>query len=183
VDTISLTWSLVDKLYYLCTRLEYVNKQENIFRVRLIRYRGKSLQLSDGTNINPQDLLVKIHLHNCQLMREMQEMEGQIKRALYVYDRVLESLPGLASFVDHHPCKDRIKGVLGITLLHRGIKRLGFDAIEIPNPLYLKAKQMYLLPMFWFLHPGSTTQQKDKLKPKFITMSKQKLLHTYGKNN
>lgn len=180
VNAIHHTWTLLDQLYYLCTRLEYVNKQENIFRVRPMKYRGKDLHLSDGTLLKGKDLVLKIHLHNCLLMKELQGMEGQIRRALYVYDRVRESLPGLAQFIENHPNQKQIKGILGITLLHRGIHRLGFDAVEIPNPFYAKLKQAYLTPMFLFLHPrNSTSQEKDKLTPKFLAMSKDKLLQTY----
>ncbi|KIV57289.1 hypothetical protein TS65_10595, partial [Aneurinibacillus migulanus] len=97
-------WSLVDKIYFYYSRLEYVNQAErNIFRVKLLTYRGKELLLSNGISIQTKDTLLKIHLHNCLLMNEMLHMENETKRALYVYKRVEESMPGLVDFIRNHP--------------------------------------------------------------------------------
>jgi hypothetical protein len=172
------TWSLFDKIYYHTTRLQFVNRSEsNIFRVRLLRYRGKSIRLQDGVTIQHGDLLLKIHLHNCQLMREMQAIDHDVKRALYVYQRVQSSLPGLAAYLAQHPEIEQIKGIIGITVLTRGVKPLGFDVIDIDNWFYRKIKELYLIPMFVICHPKGKLDffKKNKLTPKFLMMSKENL--------
>lgn len=176
------TWSLLDKCYYHCSRLQCVNQEEqNVFRVRLLTYRGQNLSLSDGTIIQSQDLLLKIHLHNCMLIKEMQGMDHDVKRALYVHNRVERSLPGLAQFVLNHPERDRIKGILGITLLSRGVKRLGFDSLDIPNPIYKRIKALYLIPMFCVCHHNLKLNsfKKENLTPKYLAMSKEILLDRF----
>jgi len=175
------TWSLVDKLYYGLTRLEYVNQSEkNIFRVKPLYFRGDTISLSDGNSFQHNDLLLKIHLHNCCLLHEMIEIENDVKRALHVYHRVENSLPGLAQFVANHPKEDLIKGIIGITLLTRGVKKLGFEVREISNPFYLCLKTAYLKPMFILCHPNRKNMAKEKdLVPKFLVMSKERLLENY----
>ncbi|MEJ8544991.1 YkoP family protein [Brevibacillus borstelensis] len=175
------TWSLVDKLYFCLTRLEYVNQSEkNIFRVKPLYFRGDTLSLSDGFAFHHNDLLLKIHLHNCQLLKEMMTIQNDVKRALYVYDRVEKSLPGLAQYVASHPKEKQIKGILGVTLLTRGVRKLGFEVREIRNPFYLHLKQAYLKPMFLLCHPNWRNMAKDKdMVPKFLVMSKEKLLEHY----
>lgn len=174
-------WSLVDKLYFCLSHLEYVNQSErNIFRVKPLLYRGNALSMSDGTEFRHNDLLLKIHLHNCLLLQEMMTIGNDVKRALYVYNRVENSLPGLAQCIARHPQENKIKGVIGITLLTRGVKKLGFEVREISNPYYLQIKQAYLKPMFILCHPNRKNMAKEKdLVPKFLIMSKEKLLENY----
>lgn len=181
MKTVIRTWSAIDTLYYYLSQLEYVNKAErNIFRVKPLSFRGDPLYLSDGTTFQKNDLLLKIHLHNCTLLKEMMSIENDVKRALYVHNRVEQSLPGLARFVAQHPNEAEIKGVIGITLLTRGVKKLGFEVQEIRNPIYLRIKQAYLTPMFILCHPGRNIRAKGKdLIPKFLVMSKEKLLNHY----
>jgi hypothetical protein len=183
VNTLIQAWSLFDKFYYGCTRLEYVNKQEqNIFRVKLLAYRGEDLYLSDGSVFHPNDLLVKIHLHNCLLMKEIKVFDNDVKRGLFVYRRVQNSLPDLAEFVITHPQRDKIKGLIGITCLNRGVKRLGFDVKEINNPIYRKLKSMYLNSMFILCHPtkNNGSWKKEYMAPKYLVMSKDTLINMYS---
>jgi hypothetical protein len=179
--TIIKVWSLLDKIYFDCSRLEYVNQEEkNIFRVKLLTYRGPSLFLSNGISIQTNDTLLKIHLHNCVLMREMVNIENDTKRALYVYKRVEESMPGLVDFICNHPQKDTIKGIIGITLLHRGVSRLGFEVKDIENGYYKKYKQLYMKSLFILCHLNKQPRWKEKnLVPKFLIMSKEQLLSRY----
>ncbi|MED4732464.1 YkoP family protein [Aneurinibacillus migulanus] len=179
--TIMKVWSLVDKIYFYYSRLEYVNQAErNIFRVKLLTYRGKELLLSNGISIQTKDTLLKIHLHNCLLMNEMLHMENETKRALYVYKRVEESMPGLVDFIRNHPQGETIKGIIGITVLHRGVSRLGFEVKDIENGYYKKLKQLYMKPLFILCHLNKQQGWKEKnLVPKFLIMSKEQLLSRY----
>ncbi len=186
MSTIIQTWSILDKLYYHCSRLQFVDiKEQNIFRVRLLTYQGPSLSLEDGTTIQSSDLLLKIHLHNCLLMREMQHIKNDVKRALYVYHRVEQSLPGLAQFLANHPEQEAIKALLGITLLTRGVKSMGFQTIDIANPFYKTLKELILIPMFILLHPNGRLKciKKSHLTPKYLVMSKERLLDRYLKSH
>ena len=75
-------WYLLDPLYFFFTRLTLIDKrQSNVFRVRLTRYKGKEVILSDGTRIK-NDVLVKIHLHNVKLLKELQPIESAVRRGL-----------------------------------------------------------------------------------------------------
>jgi hypothetical protein len=174
-------WSFIDKFYFSCSRLEYVNKEKkNIFRVRLLTYRGQNIVLSDGTRISENDFILKIHLHNCLLLTEMKDMKHDVKRAFYVYDRVRTSLPDLADFIFRHERSGQIKGILGITILSRGVNRLGFEVQDIPNLYYRKYKQLYMKPMFILCHPNRERSWKqENMVPKFLLMSKEQLFQHY----
>jgi hypothetical protein len=175
-------WTLLDGLYFSCSRLHYVNQEENnIFRVKLITYRGRKISLANGNWIQANDLMVKIHLHNCLLMSEIAHIKSGIKRALYIYQRVESSLPGLADFIAKHPKAESIKGILGVTILSRGVEHLGFEVKEIPNLYYQKMRQLYMKPLFILSSSNHIkgSWKKDKFVPKFLVMSKDQIFSRY----
>ncbi|QOR82905.1 hypothetical protein IMZ17_09590 [Geobacillus stearothermophilus] len=174
-------WGLMDPLYYACSRLEYVGGKENgcrsIFRVRLLRYKGETIRLSDGTTIAANDWLLKIHLHNVRLLRELMQYRGDIQKGRYIFEQVKASLPYVAHHLYHHKQSSRIKGIIGVTMLNKGCERLGFDVIDIANSFYRWLKMASHWPMM--------TVAQHRLMPlvrppKYLVMSKEKLFSLYG---
>ena len=103
-------WGLLDPLYYFCTRLTYLPCEEtegNIFRVKLTKYKGRNVVLSDGTQINKNDTLVKIHLHNVKLLKELKDIKSEIKKAKMIYRYVQKSLPGIEIYIRNQCHSDR----------------------------------------------------------------------------
>ncbi|MFC4557504.1 hypothetical protein ACFO3D_04695 [Virgibacillus kekensis] len=169
-------WNAIDPIYYGISRLHYVPDQEDnntLFRVRLTRYKGYSVVLSDGTVISKDDLLIKLHLHNVRMISELAAVESDIKKAVLIYHRVRDGLPGLAKFLASHDRGNEIKGVIGITTLCRGAERLGFEKVTIRSRPYSLYKKMTLLPI---KHIANT---KLDLDPAYLFMSKQQLLSKY----
>lgn len=176
-------WSLLDPIYYLVTRLTYIGKtpETNIFRVRFINYKGKALTLSDGTNIQKNDTLLRIHLHNVRLLKELSRNDSDVKRALYIYRSVENSLPDLVKFLEKHSQFQQIKGIIGITMLNRGSDRLGFERITISSRWYKAFKWISLLPIYCLSVSPLSLEKIKKHEPRYLFMSKDTLLHRYTK--
>ncbi len=152
-------WSFFDPYYYLCTRLTYLPSKEtegNIFRIRLTKYKGREIILSDGTKINKNDILVKIHLHNVKLLKELKDIKSEIKKIKMIYRYVQKSLPGVESYIRSCYRYDEIKGIIGITHLHKGSERLGFEMIDITNPIYKWFKRFAFLSIGFLSNPNSS---------------------------
>lgn len=130
-------------------------------RVRLTRYKGKKITLSDGTVINRNDMLLKIHLHNVKLLRQMVGY-SEIRRALIIYRGIQESLPPIARYLQMHDYANEIKGLIGITTLHKGCMKLGFEACPIHNPYYKLLKQVAFSPIY-FLSLNNALNKKNRL--------------------
>jgi len=173
-------WTLLDPVYYLFTRLKYIDRHQSIFRVRLTNYKGFPVTLSDGTVINKNDILIKIHLHNIRLIKEMYAIKSETAKGRVIYNKVKEGLPGLADFVNNHPKRDEIKGLIGITMLNKGCKRLGFDDFSLKNRLYRLVKQMVFIPMYYLTVPN-ISKASLKRDPKYLFMSKECLMTKYLK--
>lgn len=57
------------------------------------------------------------------------------------YRMIHESLPCIYRYIKVHKHGAEIKGLIGITLLHKGSRKLGFETIPIQNRYY-KLKEL-----------------------------------------
>ena len=175
-------WSIADPFYLKCTRLqclEHITGSYSIFRIRLTRYKGREVVLSDGTIIKRNDLLVKIHLHNVRIMKEMQRME-KAANVLFLYKSVYSSMPTLAFYVLQHHHRDQIKGIIGITLIDKGFRRLGFESFSFSSSMYTWLKRISLYPIHLLSSPISSSKRKKTPTPRYLFMSKDTLCNKYG---
>lgn len=176
-------WELLDPIYYCLTRLKYLeDKRNSILRVRMTSYKGREVTLSDGTRIQKNDKLLKIHLHNVKLLKEMKDIRNDTRRALYVYNRVKESLPFLAIFIANHKQTENIKGIIGITMLKKGSKRLGFEIFPIKNKYYRNIKRSTAIPIHLLSSNSSFKETMKQSTPEYLFMSKGQLIQKYRLN-
>lgn len=181
--TILWIWKLIDPLFYLCSRLHYINDDKNnqsVFRVRITKYKGENFILSDGTMINRNDLLLKIHLHNVRLLNEYIKIKNDLIRTRLMYRLVLHSMPVLASYLKGHPAEAKIKGIIGITTINKGVRSLGFDCFPPANRLYKYVKKLGQLPISLLSSSSYKHFQKNRLT--YLFLSKEKLYNKYGQN-
>jgi hypothetical protein len=177
-----LIWYLLDPIYYSFTRLTYIkneSQQNLIFRVRVTRYKGREIILSDGTIIKKNDKLIKIHLHNVKLLKELLDVSCDISRGKFIFKKVLESLPALANYLDNHPNRDELKGIIGITTLHRGCKRLGFETYDIKSSVYRVFKLITFLLISFLSSTTFSRKSLQKQQPKYLFMSTELLRSRY----
>jgi hypothetical protein len=180
-------WRIWDQIYYHCTRLKYVDKENrNLFRVVVKRYGGEPLVTSDGVSLKKGDWYAKLHLHNClfaQMIRE-QSLEG-ISLALFTVNSIRGSLPALARYVANHPRSQEIQVLLGTTFLHRGAQRLGFDVADmVCSRHYLRFKSWFFKMILVNCHPDGFRRLQDQgqghqLVPKRVYISKEKFFQRY----
>jgi hypothetical protein len=178
-------WYLLDPIYYSFTRLTYVqdkSKQNLIFRVRVTKYKGREVVLADGTVIRKNDILLKIHLHNVKLLKELHDVQCEVKRGRHIFKAVLTALPALASYIEEHPQKEHLKAVIGITTLHRGCGRLGFETHDIRSRLYQVFKKITFSLIYILSATTFSTESIQKHQPKYLFMSTKDLNKRYRTN-
>jgi hypothetical protein len=173
-------WNIIDPIYYTCSRLTRINAASdgNIFRVRLMKYRGENITLADGTCIRKGDTLLKIHLHNVILVKSLSSMLNEVKKGKHIYRLVEASMPDLAAYVkNHHRC-DEIKAIIGITMLNKGCRLLGFETYSIKSAPYRALKWVTQLPLY-FISVSDPLKTVRKQSIKYLLMSKETLLERY----
>lgn len=174
-------WGIWDTVYQCCTRLQYVDKENNIFRIVLLRYRGEVLATADGQKICPGDLIIKLHIHNYRLAKMFHGLRNETKMALLLRKRILESLPQLACFVADLPQAEQIKGIVGTTMLSKGAEKLGFSVSPVPLTPFFRYKSWYLKLMIRLIHPDGHKRlsRNHDLVLNRVYMSKAELFRRY----
>lgn len=175
-----IIWRMVDSIYFSCTRLKYIKKkcgERTMLRVRITKYKGRNIVLSDGTIISKNDALIKIHLHNVKLLSQFNEL-SEIKKALTIYRNIQESLPFVYRYLQTQKNAPNIKGLIGITMLHKGCRRLGFEPIPIQNRSFRSFKKAALFPIY--ILASSNVIHKKAPDPMYLFMSKKSLMEKYN---
>ncbi|CAM3530056.1 MULTISPECIES: hypothetical protein [Brevibacillus] len=178
-----MLWGYWDSIYQRCTRLRYVEKGNNIFRIVLLRYRGEPLITSDQRIINPGDLIVKLHIHNYYYATLCKGIKNDLRLALLLRRHIMLSLPKLAAYLERLERREEIKGIVGTTMLHKGVEPLGFSISDVPMTWFFRYKRWYLRLMLRIIHPeGKRRVQswKQEMPLKRVYMSKDQLLGRYG---
>lgn len=174
-------WHFFDPFYYLFTRLEQIipdPEAGSTFRVRLTRYRGKDVVLSDGTKVCKNDIMLKIHLHNVKIMKDCLDIKSELTKGREVFKRVKNSMPHLAAFIENHPQEAQIKGILGITMINKGFLSLGFECVYPTSKLYSIYKKITHIPILLLANSVSIAKLKTH-KTIYLMMSKDKLFNFY----
>lgn len=176
-------WRLWDIIYYHCTRLRYIDKHNhNIFRVVVKKYRDSALKAGADTIVKAGDYYVKLHIHNCQLALRLRGIQSDMRLGMAALKEVKRSLPALASYVANHPQMDKIVGIVGTTILHRGARPLGFHVQEIRSPVFRLFKTWFFKFILSLCHPHGVSRirhRTDQLVAKRVFMSKEELLKRY----
>ncbi|MGE8203476.1 YkoP family protein [Heyndrickxia sp. NPDC080065] len=175
-------WTFIDPFYHLIRRLKYIGSFHNkkaIFRVKLTKYKGKDFLLTDGTLITKNDCLLKIHLHNVRILREVISINHPVQRTRAIYKMVEQSMPLLAKFIEDHKRADNIKGVIGITMLNKGVKKLGFEQMYPESGIYTQFKRITQMPIFLLSTTSLSFRRIKNQKPTYLFMSKSQLFEKY----
>lgn len=178
-----MLWGCWDEIYQRCTRLTYIEKGNNIFRVVTLRYRGEPLLTTDHRIICDGDLILKIHIHNYYFAKLCKGVKDELRLVLLLRRHILLSLPKLATFLDSMENKEQIKGIVGTTMLHKGVSPLGFSISDVPMNWFFKYKRWYLRLMLRIVHPDGRRRLRTwnhEMPLKRVYMSKEQLLQRYG---
>jgi hypothetical protein len=154
--------------------MQYVSKPDNLFRVVRKKHKGPPLMTSDGVIILPGDEIIKIHLHNYRIASEMKNFSSEIAY-IHHFKRSLErSLQGLNSYIKTLPDHQRIKGIVGTSMLNRGAERLGFTLNEVTPSWKNWLKGLLYKLIYLLIHPQGWAYLKrhgKRLKSKHLVMS------------
>ena len=175
-------WSILDAFFLCFRRLEYTFSNQNektVFRVRITKYKGRQIQLSDGTTIAKNDYLLKIHLHNVRILKEVLAVRNPLQRSMVIYRMVEQSMPSLARFIANHPKANHIKGIVGITMINKGVTHLGFEKAYPNSCLYKLFKLCTQFPIYLLSTTSISLRNIKRQCPTYLFMSKDKLFKKY----
>lgn len=172
-------WESWEQLYAKLNHIQRIN-DHNLFRLSFSQYKGPNLINENGEILATRgDMVGEIHFDNIRFQSLGTNLQGIGVRALR---QIRASLPDLAEHITNDPHNSQIKVYLGITLLNKGAKGLGFYVQDYP---YTNGKLIGLFQKFIMLvyHPAGS-KRKTKLldkQPRLVWISKEKLIEKYKK--
>ncbi|CCO08698.1 polysaccharide deacetylase family protein [Desulforamulus hydrothermalis] len=179
-------WQVWEYCFERLAGLRPVGGQENsLFRLAVRHYRGRRMELPDGTTLLPGDKIGELHFNNKFLQKITTTARSLELIGLALLRETRRSLPVLAKTVSQDPAYQGIKALMGITMIHRGTSQLGFSVYDL-TPGLRSLVAWYQRWLMFLLHPGGLShlrRQWHKLTPKKVVISKHELLKRYLSDN
>lgn len=175
-----LTLTLWGRWEHIFAVLYHVDRMgaNNIIRLSKTRYDGPDLYLNDGRLVAKKgDQVAEIHFDNLSIQHEQKEVSRIAVQAMRM---AKESFPGMALFVKENPGYKDINAFLGVTLLHRGVKKFGFHVQEVPQTRFTRWVGFLERIIMRIYNPQRTEAGKNITdQPKLAWISREELLNRW----
>lgn len=176
-----LSYVIWEKWEHLFARLYHVERIDafNILRLAKTRYNGPELYGDNGELLaHKGDIVGEIHLDSVRLQGKELDAQKHVIKALRM---ARESFPVLARYVAENPDYRSVKVFLGLTMINRGVKGLGFNVQEVPPTFgtrWIGGLQKVIMRVY---HPAGKGRGTQRLSdsPKLVWIPKDKLLELW----
>lgn len=155
---------------------------DSVLGVAVRRYHGPQLRAADGAGLAAGDLVAEIHLDSRHLATVLAGATDAHARILLMRQAMIAGLRQLSGRIQTEPDLAGVRGIYGITLLHRGVRALGFDAADLPAGPGSRLMGAYLRLLLAFYHPEGRqrlARRSGALVPRVIFMPRSVLLARY----
>lgn len=179
-------WLRWERVFNWLFHIHPIDKNHPFLNVRIRTYWGKTVHLLDGEIIQRGDRVLELHLNNEMLFNMGINSRSSIQLAIQMIRTTEQLLPKTLPFILNHPNYDEIKGLYGVSIIHRGTKQFGFTVINLPRGPFSFFTNIYLRLLMSVVHPlGKDRFQNnmEHLVPKMMVMSKKELLRRYPIEN
>ncbi|MEF3301660.1 polysaccharide deacetylase family protein [Paenibacillus sp. GYB003] len=176
-------WMAWERCFVKLFHLKSVDSDNPLVKLRVREYQGRqSIVLPDGEQIRKGDLIAEMHLDNYTLFKLGIDSRSTVQLATQLIRRTRTLMPAISKLLLTDPQYENVKGLYGITMIHRGSKQLGFAVFDLPEGLFARMTRTYLRLLLYVVHPNGKERLKEKtdlLEPKIVAISKNELKTRY----
>ncbi|WP_281885525.1 polysaccharide deacetylase family protein [Paenibacillus sp. YYML68] len=176
-------WLMWERALIRLLRVKPIDHENTLLQLRVREYRGRSpLQLADGEEIKQGDQIAELHLDNYLLYELGKSSSSSVHLAIQLVRRTESLMPRIMQLIASDPAYKDVKGLYGISLIHRGTKQLGFTVLDLPKGVFSHVTRLYLRLLLSIIHPRGKDRLKEKselLVPKIIAISRKELMNRY----
>lgn len=175
--TIIYLWLKWELLFHWLFNVQPIDPNCRIFYSRLCKYHGMTILLENGEKLCAGDLVVELHFNNEKLFQMISESSSSVQLAVNIIRDVQRFLPTLTQYLKLH---QEVRGIYGITMIHRGSTQLGFTVKELPKGMLYILSHLYLRFLILIFHPqGRKRLIKGHLSPRIVAISAQEVIRRY----
>jgi peptidoglycan/xylan/chitin deacetylase (PgdA/CDA1 family) len=174
-------WTKWDMLYNWLFNIKPIDKNHPLLKKRVCTYLGKTIQLSDGEKIQKGDRVLELHLNNEMLFNMGINSRSAVQLAIQMIRSTEQLLPKILTHILNESSEE-IKGLYGVSIVHRGTKQFGFTVMDLPEKPLSYFIKLYLRLLMLVVHPSGKRRLKTKtelLVPKIIAISTKELRRRY----
>jgi len=176
-------WMRWEHLFERLFHIEPIDRSNPLLKLRIRKFRGsRPIVLPDGEVIRHGDLVAELHFDNELLLHIGSNSNSSVHLAIQIIRRAETLMPQMGQMIHRDPKYREVKGLYGISILHRGVKQLGFTVIGMPKSLFSFVTRYYLRWLMYVIHPLGRERLKlkpDEMVPKIIAMSRKELVSRY----
>ncbi|WAH43993.1 polysaccharide deacetylase [Alicyclobacillus fastidiosus] len=172
-------WELI--FHKICHLEDIEPGVEHLFYITRRRYLGRMFSV-DGVSVKRFDPVVELHINNALVERRLRENENVVRAMVQLIRQARQSLPALANAVQGDKYRDA-EVLYGITFIHRGIERLGFQTLPLDeSSLMTRITKWHLRNVLKMLNPHADDilrTHSSMLEPRLVVATKAGMIARY----
>lgn len=170
-------WLQWERAFHVLFKLKQVGEGDTpAFHYRVTTYNGEKLNLAEGGMIAKGDSIAELHFDNRMLSGIAAESRSPLTTGIRILREVERALPQLANQLVNDPDAKDIKAVYGVTMIHRGADRLGFEVFKLRDGWFARSTKIYLKLLLKVLTPSTSSNKRRQRKERSETISPRMLL-------
>jgi len=177
-------WPFLDSIFSWWLGIKPLRKDKlGTINVELRQYRGRPLELDDGSEIKHGDLVIELHLNNAWVVHQRKAANSPAEVFWELTSAFSDDLKYLAQQLVEERFSPEIKALHGVTPFHAASRRVGFTVLELPDSLWKRLTRFYLSGLMQTYHFKGAERLAAGAKPlvvKEMWMSRLKLLERYS---
>ncbi|OMF31721.1 polysaccharide deacetylase family protein [Paenibacillus sp. FSL H8-0548] len=168
-------WLQWERVFHIMFRLKTVgDTTDAAFHYRITTYNGENVELAAGGRVEKGDQVAELHFDNKKLSSIAATSKSPVATGIRMLREVEQALPHLANQLAADSEAKDIKAVYGVTMIHRGADRLGFEIFKLPEGLFAKSTRIYLRILIKVLtntkHSTKGKKKRDTISPRMLLM-------------
>lgn len=153
---------------------------EGMFLIAKRTYLGHSFEVQ-GVPVQRGSKVIELHVNNELVMKLLREERSLVAASVKLLVHTKHSLPAVAAYLSSEEFDGR-DVLYGISFIHRGIARLGFETHPMSDTLFRRLTTWHLKRLYRIVNPEATAamaSRQNDFVPKIVAMSKHELFRRY----
>ena len=163
-------WLGYERVFMKVFKLKTLDEDNPFFHYRIRSFKGRPIPMDNGDELRKGDLIAELHLDNERLYHLSTESRSYVHLAIKLIRLAQQQLPRMTEILKR-PEFSNVKAIYGISMVHRGVKQIGFQVADMPRGILYFMTRLYLRFLVSVIHPNGRDRLKentDELIPKIM---------------